>query len=630
MSWCTRATAIAAAFVLIVLPASAAADSDPGTADWERVPRDRVAAECGMDPALLEEATPRLTDTPFVVVRFGKLCWEGGYPGGTTQTYHAASVTKTFGALLTGLVDARSTLSDEDVVTRWIDREDLGAINPAARIAHVLSMASTSEDLRYGKKKKWSYDTLGDREINQLVGVMNKVIAAEKERFPGVRDARELAQKEVFDALGMRASNWPGQAIGGTMNSTVRDMARLGELILQRGRYNGRQLIDESYMYKLTHPAFEDSNTGYGYLTYANADQNWAYSTGTNDTACAPFTRWPSYPHGPFFEAPDPNGGFPGAQRHDVGLVWAAGAGGQRIVVHRALDMVIVVRDDAVAVNETEDPVAAYEGHKTIFNAIRPALVKLDPVYRGDEEAFCRAYHRSEYAPTFHEPWFAPAGGAGAGGSAPSVGGGGAAATLPPCGPARGFDAFAVRANRRGGLDVRATRKLNRRFTFTLLREAGNRLVVATRRSSTRDAFSVRPGRRTRDGYYLARVQMALPGGSVAVRRVALRRTRGRFRVRPDAELLRTCGVLESFTLARSVFTRSLGVAYKLRRDAEQVTVRVLDGRGQVVTGPATAGRTHRVRVSPRGIGRRRDVRIQITVRAGGVDTTETLTARRL
>ena len=52
------------------------------------------------------------------------------------------------------------------------------------------------------------------------------------------RPVRFLGKKEVFDALGMRGSNWPGQAIGGTMNSTVRDMARMGELVLQRGRYD--------------------------------------------------------------------------------------------------------------------------------------------------------------------------------------------------------------------------------------------------------------------------------------------------------------------------------------------------------------------------------------------------------
>src|SRR5829696_4620127 len=153
---------VVAMLVLAVLagPASAAADSDPGIHEWQPVPRDRIAEECGMDPDLLEQGTAHLVDNPFVVIRYGKLCWEGGYPGGTTQTYHIASVTKTFGALLTGMVDSRSTLSDEDVVTRWIPREDLGAINPQARIAHVLSMASTSEDLRYGKKEKWSYDTL--------------------------------------------------------------------------------------------------------------------------------------------------------------------------------------------------------------------------------------------------------------------------------------------------------------------------------------------------------------------------------------------------------------------------------------------------------------------------------------
>ena len=93
--------------------------------------------------------------------------------------------------MLFGMVASRSTrLSDEDLVTEWIPANELGGINPLATLAHVLAMVSTNADLRPGKKGAWSYDTAGDREINRLVGVMDRAIAAEPERFPGVRNVR--------------------------------------------------------------------------------------------------------------------------------------------------------------------------------------------------------------------------------------------------------------------------------------------------------------------------------------------------------------------------------------------------------------------------------------------------------
>ena len=391
-----------------LLPAGvASADTDPGAKDWERVPRDQVAAECGMDPELLEATTAQI-NTPFVVVRYGKLCWETTYPGGSTDPYRVFSITKTMGGLLTGMVASRSELDDTDPVTEWIAPEDMGDINPEAKIAHVLAMAATNEDLSYGGKRRWVYDLDGSREINRLVGVMDKAIAGEPERFPGAEDAATFAAKELFAPLGMEDSSWPGEQIGGNMISSVRDMAKMGELLLQRGRYDGRQLIDEEYVYRMTHPSFEDSNTGFGYLAYANALDNEVYSTGTADDDCAPYTRWPEYPHRPFDEAPDPNGGFPGEQQHDIGVVWAAGAGGQKMAVHRGLDLVIAVRDDSISVGESE-PIGSFEGHKNIWNAIRPALVAMDPVYQGDEAGFCEAYKASAHAPDLLEPWFQPA-----------------------------------------------------------------------------------------------------------------------------------------------------------------------------------------------------------------------------
>jgi CubicO group peptidase (beta-lactamase class C family) len=443
-----RAAAVVSGLVVTtcLLPQGvASADTDPGAKDWERVPRDQVAAECGMDPELLEATTVPQINTPFVVIRYGKLCWEGGYPSGTTEPYRVFSVTKTMGALLTGMVASRSELDDTDPVTDWIAPEDMGRINPEAKIAHVLAMAATNEDLSYGGKKRWTYDVDGSREINTLVGAMERAIAQEPERFAGSDSPADVAAKELFAPLGMQDSSWPGGQIGGNMISSVRDMAKMGELLLQRGRYDGRQLIDEEYVYRMTHPSFEDSNTGFGYLTYANALENEVYSTGTADDDCAPYTRWPQYPHAPFFEAPDANGGFPGEQQHDIGVVWAAGAGGQKMAVHRGLDLVIAARDDSVSVGESE-PVGFFEGHKNVWKAIRPALVAMDPVYQGDEAGFCAAYKASTYAPDLLEPWFQPAStrGAAAPGAAPVAGAAPAVAAPAAAAPAAAAPAGAA------------------------------------------------------------------------------------------------------------------------------------------------------------------------------------------
>ena len=405
-----------AATVAALLAPAAAAAQDPGTADWQPVPRDRMVAECGLDPDMLDAAAPKLANTPFVVIRHGKLCWEGGYPGGTTEKYQVFSVTKTFGAMLFGMVASRSRLSDEDAVSDWIPPDQLGKINPAARLAHVLAMVSTNADLRPGQKGAWSYDTAGDREINRLVGVMDRAIAGEPGRFPGAANAVELARKDLFEPLGMRTSSWDGGQIAGNLMTNVRDMARLGQLVLQRGRWQGRQLIDEEFLYRMTHPAFEDVNTGYGYLTYVNAADNWTYPTSTSDMYCAPFGRWPSYPHRPFFESANSNGGVPEEreQRYDIAHTFASGTGGQKFIVYRGLDMVIAIRNGAVSAADGGTAVDQFPGHKTVWNALRPALLKYDPVYTNDEAGFCGAYRRSEYAPSLREPWFkeqpAPAG----------------------------------------------------------------------------------------------------------------------------------------------------------------------------------------------------------------------------
>lgn len=407
---CLGAVAVAlSAAVLVPLTGAAAptpgpagtaiAAADPGSAPWAQVPRDQVAAQCGLDPVLLDRANAALPSIPFTIVRHGKLCWVNR-PADTTSTYHVASVTKTFAATLFGMIAQRSsTLEDTDPVREWLSTWEDGLINPRATLAHVLAMTSTKSNLATDQKGGWSYDALGLREIDRLITVMNRAIQREPAAFPGVTNVQQFAQRYLFDVLGMRDSNWGGSSIAYSLNSTTQDLSRLGLLLMQKGSWQGTQLLEEKFVYRMTHPAFEDTNTGYGYLTQMNAYEGWRYSSGTNDTACSPYSTWPRHPHAPFNATTHNYTGTPYTdERYDIGLAWAAGVGGQRVSLHRGLDLVITVRDDSTN-----------EGHKRVWNAMRPALVALDPRYASDEAGFCAAYQRSQYAPTLRFPWSANA-----------------------------------------------------------------------------------------------------------------------------------------------------------------------------------------------------------------------------
>ena len=386
-------------------PAPPPTVADPGTGPWEAVASDDVAEFCGLDPDLLAEADAAF-GVPWAVVRHGRLCHEF-HPDGSDQPTYMASATKTMSAVVVGMVvresrdfprDGRQTgpLLDTDRVDHWLDEF---TFNPDAQIAHVLGMVAFNENLSWGNRVH-DYDANGNREINRLSDVMNLVIAQDPERLGS--DVEEFTQRYLYERLGMTDSTWTGGApdkiLAYSWNATLRDMARVGQLILRRGKWNGEQLVDPEWITKMTHPAFEDANTSYGYLTWMSSRSDYSFGGilgGVDFTSpidpCSPAAIWPadSYPHG-ISEATDCNYSPPWdcQQDYDVG-VWAAlGAGGQVIVGHPGLDMVIVAKNLGDA---------GFWGQA--WGPMREALVALDPVYQGDVEAFCEDYGASRYAP---------------------------------------------------------------------------------------------------------------------------------------------------------------------------------------------------------------------------------------
>jgi hypothetical protein len=402
-------SAIAASILLAACSGSSSsnlpATKDPGQLPWELVAPADVAEDCLLDPFLLAEADAIL-DSPWAVIRYGKLCHEY-YPGGSDAPSEVYSTTKTLSAVVMGMVeyqsrdfvrDGRKTgpLKDSDRVDHWLD--DF-SFNPDAKIGHVLSMVAYNEDLSPGNRPH-EYDANGSREINRLSDVMNTVIAQDPERLGN--DLEEFAQKFLFRPLGMNNSVWsdgsPDKILAYSWDSTVRDMGRLGLLILNDGVWEGERLLSSEWIEKITHPGLEDSNTSYGYLTWLSSNSNYNFGGIAGGVkfnspldSCSPAAIWPAekYPHG-ISEATD-CGYSPDwscAQEYDVGSWSALGLGGQLIVGQRGLDLVLVVKNLGNS---------AFAG--SVWGPMRPALIALDPVYQGDQDAFCEAYAKGSYAP---------------------------------------------------------------------------------------------------------------------------------------------------------------------------------------------------------------------------------------
>jgi hypothetical protein len=385
---------------------------------WEVVPEDQVLEVCRLDPEALAAADAALNE-PWAVVRYGKLCHH--YQAEGMAPLSAWSATKTLGALVLGMVayETKSLpkpLSDADPVSRWLTSF---SYNQAATIAHVLGMVAHNESLAYGDRTM-EYDTVGDVQINSLSQIMNLALAQDAARLGS--DLDQFTQRFLFDRLGMVHSVWsqhkPDKLLGFSWVTDVFDMAKLGQLMLRGGAWNGERLLDADFVHRMTHPSFEDANTGYGYLTWLNASAGWTIGAsdflGTplpdlpgvgaiNPGPCAPVALWNQYPHG---DAPDCNyGAVRGCeQQFDVGVWQAIGLLGQVIQGHRGLDMVLVGMNLTEEEGITPDLRNPVSPSGKLWDAVRPAVIKGDPVYQGDEASFCAAYGNNTYAPDL-VPW---------------------------------------------------------------------------------------------------------------------------------------------------------------------------------------------------------------------------------
>lgn len=223
----------------------------------------------GLSTAALDTAAHKIKKIPLrfcmSVVKNGQMIYDRAFIGQPNARYYTFSVAKTLGAVLVGVAENQGLLSVDDKVMDWLGEVPNG-MNPAATIRDVLGQVSQSDPLgsRFVYNTGARIDTLG-RILSVATGMPSD----------------DYASKALFEPLGMHYSSWQSDKngnvkIGVGVTSTCRDLARVGQLMLDGGVWRDQRLLSAEYVDAMTQPSYPAANSNYGYLTWLNwSDGPW-------------------------------------------------------------------------------------------------------------------------------------------------------------------------------------------------------------------------------------------------------------------------------------------------------------------------------------------------------------------
>lgn len=299
--------------------------------------RTAAPADHDLDVAGLDAARDHLRDhvphmDSLLVVRGGYLVYEWyGDTGAPDALRNVKSVTKSVTSALTGIARLTGDLGDIDEPVGFILPEVFSTVKDRIKrgitIKHLLTMRSgldwqeygpdvlqmtvspnwldyvLDRGLAYDPGSRFNYST-GDTHL--LAAALQKLVAM---------PLLEYADLYLFGPLGITRREWAadpqGIHVGGAeLKITARDMAKFGYLYLNRGQWDGAQVVSEAWVaeshtsqIELERQPDDCSDLSYGYLWWLRGQ-----------------------------------GGHPSAI--------AVGFGGQFVYVIPALDMVVVMTGD--------------------------------------------------------------------------------------------------------------------------------------------------------------------------------------------------------------------------------------------------------------------------------------------
>jgi CubicO group peptidase (beta-lactamase class C family) len=245
-----------------------------------------------------------------VILRGGRIVAEWGDPRRTDMTFSCA---KSYIALVAGLAFDRGLFALDDRVADTVPDEGFASPhNRAITWRHLLQQTSEWQGVLWDKpdsvdhhrqvglgndnSRKGEVRALerpgtrfeyNDVRVNRLAlsllrllrrplpevlreGIMDPIGASDTWSWRGYRNSTvEIDGKRMESVSG--GGHW-----GGGLFISSRDHARIGQLMLRRGSWNGRQLVSERWLRDVTTPSA--ANPGYGFLWWLNTGRKLAPS----------------------------------------------------------------------------------------------------------------------------------------------------------------------------------------------------------------------------------------------------------------------------------------------------------------------------------------------------------------
>lgn len=255
----------------------------PDPVRWPGAEQRLPPPEVELDPASvpLDTALARTGTLAFVLVRDGELVHEWYAPDHGPETPSMVfSVTKSVLSLLIGAaIDDGLIGSEDDPVTTYLP-ELAGAGFDRVRLEDLLRMDSSVDyvesDNPFGRHVEFNYtadltaDVLGLRVRGEPDPTFRyksadyALLGLVLDRVLGERSVTAYLQERLWDPLGAEgAGTWSTDREGGLERTwcclavTAGDLARLGQLVLDGGRWRGRRIVTERWIRSSLRPGFE-------------------------------------------------------------------------------------------------------------------------------------------------------------------------------------------------------------------------------------------------------------------------------------------------------------------------------------------------------------------------------------
>ncbi|GEM30311.1 hypothetical protein NN3_13180 [Nocardia neocaledoniensis NBRC 108232] len=289
----TAATALLLGAAGSLAPAASAAPTSPAASCAEpepgRTPELRAAETVGMDPAAVSAAVSfGAQHLAHAVQIYRHGCLVGQHLATSEIAMPLASGSKGVAAVAIGRAVTLGYLGIDDPLATYFPEAD--PAHGRITVRQILNQTS-------GMAFTWPTDIASTAAGTSVHDALTAPIAAEPgttflyaqnvlvllaeiiSRTTGT-DFLDFLQREVMGPIGIERSSWrwtedpSGHAmVSGGLSMRPSDLARIGRLLLQNGRWENRNLIDPAYIEAATTPS--SANGGYGFLWWLNAGESY-------------------------------------------------------------------------------------------------------------------------------------------------------------------------------------------------------------------------------------------------------------------------------------------------------------------------------------------------------------------